>query len=1017
MEVRVSERVKNSSVLNPHQGSHRDYAINSACEQNAEVKKSFTHKAIPDTGASVSVCAMDLINCWGFGVCQGHTIRELYACTGDAIKCAGVAHVEVQVGCAQINMDMIIVEQLRGEILICCEDLIRLGILRDDFPSQLTCNYIPKSVSHCRQNFTVMDSCLQRTLEKIFCEFGHVFETPGEGKIRPMAGPPMRIHLKTDVDVKPTRVLNARRVPIHLEEKASKEVASLIRQDILTKIDYPTTWCSPAMFIEKPDGGGLRLVTDFRGLNKCVERPVHPFPTATDIISLIPAGTQFFVKFDALKGYFQIPLEKSSIDLTTCMVPGHGRYAYKRAPMGLCSSGDEYCARGDAAFAGIQGVKKIVDDILIFAPDLETLVSRTTEVLKRCSVNSITLSKKKVQYGVEVKFAGYLVSQTGVRPDPDKVKAIRDFPPPRNLTELRSFLGLANQLGAFIPDLAHASKDIRGLLKKNIAWLWMQEHQDSFEKTKKVLLEKAVLHHYDVNKPVELMTDASRLNGLGFALIQRSQDDKPMIIQCGSRSLTDTETRYATIELELLAIVWAVQKCRVFLASRHFTLTTDHKPLIGIFKKTIDSIDNNRIQRLLDKLGGYTFTPQWMPGKQLCIADALSRAPVFHPADKDIHVVLTRSQDNPQLKSIIKCAEEDERYQIMNKFFMNPTPLKSLSPDHPVIPLLPIWHEVCLDDTGLLLYGDRIIVPERYRQHILDVLHVPHAGISRTREQARRFYYWPNLNKDIQNLVSRCDKCQESRPSKPTTMPRVKTLASRPMEKVSSDLFQIGNKHYVVIVDRFSGFTWVEKLTKLDSAAIIRALEKVFLDFGYPESIRTDGGPQFRTLFTKFCEDNGIAQETSSPYHPESNGHAEAAVKSMKGLLKKCNNWDQFKLALREWRNTPRTGSSISPAELMFQFRQNTKLPTLKKHSSKEQICEENSSCFSGHSQSSESFDKCQEKLPIGTHVLVQDTISKKWDGKGVIKDIRHTGRSYYVELDNNGGTLLRNIKFLKRKK
>ena len=980
------------------------FPIGDSEHEKKENADTFRHSAIPDTGASMSVIAHDLISLWGFAICKDHFLQPIYSCSNNVLKCYGVAHLEIACGSRFACTAMIVVEQPVSEMLICCDDLIRLGILPDSFPQPLTCNYAPQS-----QNFQACNSelSIKQRLDSVFKEFDQVFSEQITDFLKPMEGPPMTIHLKKDSDVRPIRVLTARRVPIHLVKAAEKEVASLLQQGILRKITKPTTWCSPAMFVEKPDGS-LRLVTDFRVLNKCVERPVHPFPTAQDIISLIPAGTKFFVKFDALKGYFQIPLDEASVELTTCMVPGHSRMAYNRAPMGLCSSGDEYCARGDAVLSGIDGVKKIVDDILIFAPDLDTLITRVTEVLKRCSENTITLSKKKVQFGDTVKFAGYLIASTGIRPDPDKLKAIRDFPPPTNITELRSFLGLANQLGQFIPDLAQVTQDVRSLLKKNVHWLWLEEHNKSFELTKKVLLEQTVLHYYDSSASVELMTDASRLNGIGFVLLQKSQQQKHQVIQCGSRSLTETEKRYATIELELLAVVWSIHKCRIYLASRHFILITDHKPLIGVFEKDRNLIDNTRIQRLLLKIAGYTFSAQWMPGKQLSIADALSRRPVFSPTDSDIDIcAVLRSEVDPKLKELFKCAEEDKQYQELVKIFLDPIPFSDMSDTDPKKKFSSIWNEVSMDKSGMLLYGDRIIVPASYRQKILDLLHLPHAGISRTREQAKRYYYWPGMNEDIQNLVRNCEECQESRPSKPKTLPLVKTTASAPMESVSADLFQIGSKHYVVMVDRHSGYPWVSPLTRLDSASVIKVMSDWFIEFGLPKSIRTDGGPQFRSQFAKFCEENGIQQETSSPYYPQSNGHAEAAVKNMKFLLKKCKKWDDFKIALREWRNTPRSGSSKSPADLMFKRRQRTKLP----------VSEKVGVSFSGDSLPSvleeKSHEEVHQQLPIGAHVLVQDSKTKKWDTKGKVIGKRASGRSYTVETDDNK-VITRNIKYLK---
>ena len=254
--------------------------------------------------------------------------------------------------------------------------------------------------------------------------------------------------------------------------------------------------------------------------------------------------------------------------------------------MGLTSSGDEFCARTDQALAGIPGMWKLVDDILIAGDTVEQLLERVKEVFKRCEENDITLSDTKYQVGSEVKFGGYIVSDTGNRPDPDKVAAISQFPIPENLTDLKSFLGLANQFSDFSPDLRHAMEPMKGLLKKKNAFVWNQAHTDSMKEVKNIITGPQCLAHFDPKKPIVLLTDASR-TGLGYILTQPdivipssthavAKIPKGKLITCGSRFLSDAEGNYAVVELELLAIQWAVHKCRLYLAGANFQVITDH---------------------------------------------------------------------------------------------------------------------------------------------------------------------------------------------------------------------------------------------------------------------------------------------------------------------------------------------------------------------------------------------------------------------------------------------------------
>ncbi len=197
------------------------------------------------------------------------------------------------------------------------------------------------------------------------------------------------------------------------------------------------------------------------------------------------------------------------------------------------------------------------------------------------------LSKKKTRIGEKVKFAGHIISKDGILPDPKKTAALSHFPTPQNLTQLWSFLGLTTQLASFHPDLAILTAPLQSLLHKNVQWLWLPEHESAFQKVRSTVTSSCVNHHFDPKLPTFLITDASCHNGLGYALLHRyGHGDRPNIIKCGSRSLTETESKYATIELECLAIQWAMSKCNHYLQGmQSFTVITDHKPLLGIFLK------------------------------------------------------------------------------------------------------------------------------------------------------------------------------------------------------------------------------------------------------------------------------------------------------------------------------------------------------------------------------------------------------------------------------------------------
>ena len=955
----------------------------------------FNFDALADSGSTRTIIAKDVARAYGLKIDRNRKI-PIQAANSTALECLGSSVVQVEYGGIITEIDALISSSVRNEILLGNSDLKRMCILPQDFPEVVCRATRQPDKPQSSETETFED------LSSVFEKYPTVF---AEGQLKTMQWPPMKIHLRNDIKVEPMKIFVARKIPIHHEEEANKEMDKLINQKILEKVDHPTEWVNPSMFVKK-EGGGLRLVTDFSALNKYVKRPVHPFPTAQEVTQSIPADSKWFAKLDAVKGYHQINLDEESRDLTTILLP-RGRYRYTRAPMGLSSSSDEFCARTDRALEGLEGVLKLVDDILIFAPDKEQLYTRLASVLQRCQSNGITLSRAKAKVAQEVKFAGFLISQDGIRADPEKKTAIAKFPVPQNISELRGFFGLANQLGQFLPDLAHATEPLRQLLRKDVLYQWMPEHQEAFKKTKELLTSDQVIKHFNPKLPTVLLTDASRLKGLGFALMQK-EGDKWNLIQCGSRSLSATESRYATIELECLGIHYAISKCRLYLqGSDNFEVLTDHKPLIGIFKKSVAEIENPRLQRIREKLIPYNFTIAWTPGKTHNIADTLSRGPVFSPAEEEDQIFATcrAIKTSNELQDLEQAAQKDEAYQQMGRAFTEGKNPQELPTNHPAKTLRSVWDSVS-QEGELLAVNGRILVPKSEREKILQLLHLPHCGITKTKQAARQLYYWDTLNNNIETMIEKCEECQQLRPSKPQE-PCIMTVAERPMQKLSADLFEYAGKSYLCVADRYSGFPWVYHLKKTATSDVTAKLKELFQDWGIPEQIRTDGGPQFRSEFKEFCDDYKIEHEVSSPYHPQSNGHAEAMVKQMKNLLKKqMGNWELFKSALLEYRNVPRS-DGLSPSQKMFGRRQRTRLPVLQQahgiiNMKDRKVKEEN--------QVEEEED--QKEFQVGQRVRIQDPHTNKWDSFGFIKKSFHQKRSYEIEID--GKTFIRNRKFLK---
>jgi len=972
--------VKAASSLVTAEGCCRVTAENATPRLNVLVQakgtKSFLFDALPDSGATRTFISRDLVQAHNLPVDTAQKAK-IKAANESPMVCDGTVTLELTADSHKVCTDALVTPAISNELLLGWKDLVTLTVIHNDFPRPLA------SIA--------MVSTTSGDPATLFSSYNDVFSTD---TLRPMVGDKMKIHLTSEV--KPSKVLTPRQIPLHLQASAEEELQKYLDSGVIVPVDQPTEWISPGFFVRKSDGRA-RLVTDFTALNRYVKRPIHPFPSAQDIRRNIEARSRIFAKLDARSGYFQIPLEEASSYLTTFLLPS-GRYRYKRAPMGLSASSDEFCTRSDAALLGLPGVLKIVDDILIQAASHDELHKRLEAVLKRCRAHGITLSKDKAEVGEQVKFAGFIVTAEGTKPDPAKVKAIKDFPTPTCTRDIRSFLGLAVQLAGFIPDLAQSTNPLRQLLKKDVAFLWLPEHQAAFDQTKNLLTSNMVMSFFDPKKPTKLLTDASCLNGLGYALMQGEK-----LIQCGSRSLSPAEARYAVIELECCAVAWAIDACRHYLLGCPiFDVITDHRPLVGVFAKPLSALDNPRILRFREKLLDYSFNITWTQGKSHLIADALSRAPVFDAPIREASACIMNVYDgtDPALAPLQEAAKDDATYQQIMGAALKKIPRHLLPKDHPARIYKSMWDNISIESDLLIYDGCRIIVPLAQRKRILQVLHDSHSGIGKTRKLAQQLYYWPGINQDIANLISSCEKCQEMRPSQGPE-PIISRTASYPMESVSIDPFEAAGKKYLVMVDRYSSYPFVARLNSTVTSSITSIITDWFLEVGWPRIIGSDGGPQFRSAFEDFCREHNILHQLSSAGHPKSNGLAEAGVKDVKNLLLKNDSWHAFKFALQAFRNVPRTGPGLSsPAELFFGRRH--RLPVLPALTIPLPL-----------SHKDNNSGRHLPPLQIGQKVYLQNGNTKRWDCTGVIKKVREHGRSYIV-IRQDGRELLRNRIYLK---
>jgi transposase InsO family protein len=854
-----------------------------------------------------------------------------------------------------------------------------------------------------------------------------------------MPGEEYKILLREDAV--PFAISTPRRVPFALREPLLQELQKLEADGIITPVTTPTDWCAPIVVTPKKTGG-VRLCVDLSKLNASVRRELYQSNTPVECVASIAAEeAKFFGVFDALKGYHQCPLDAQSQPLTTFTTP-FGRYMYLRAPYGVSSISEHYNRRMDQCFQGLPGIQRLVDDVIVYGRTREEFLQRTRLFFERCRQNGVSLNRDKVQFGQpSVKFAGFVLSPDGYTPDPALTEAISNFPAPKDLTELRSFFGLANQIAPFSDAVSQHLLPLRPLLSSKREFVWQEPHQDAFLKARAALSSAPTLAFYDPGRPTRLSTDASRLHGLGYLLQQKQDDATWRVVQAGSRFISDTEGRYAAIELELTAVAWAFRKCRLFLSGlAHFDVIIDHRPLVPILNsKTLDELENPRLQRLKMKLGELgSFTAHWTKGSQHLAADALSRSPVRAAGEEDMvdadqdepsasHLFTVSAGDDLQLDEVRAAAAQDETAQSLLRTVVDGFP--SRKADLPV-ELRPYWavHEHLAVDDGLVVYGRRLVVPAALRSQVLRQLHASHLGKELTKQRARQIVYWPRIDNDVDNIVRNCTACQRELPSQPQETLLHRPPPSRPFEEISMDFGDYGGHKFLIAVDHCSGWQSVADLgTHALTSQLISATRDIFCIAGVPNTLWSDGGPQFRaTAFQEFLKRWGVTHRTSSPRYPQSNGRAEAAVKATKKLIRRCWNPQTRKLDQDPWvqgvlqhRNTPGP-CGRTPAEILYGRPVRDMLPAHRRNFAAEwQTSADEAEVAAARRQDrvEELYNSRATDLPAlqaGNKVAIQDQETKRWDRYGEIVEVGDH-RRYFIKLAS-GRVLCRNRRHLRRR-
>ena len=877
--------------------------------------------------------------------------------------------------------------------------------------------------------------------------FPKVFEKPKP--FPEMKCKPVHIHLKDGA--KPHAIHTPIPVPINWGEEVKASLDKDVENGVLEEVPVgePVEWCSLMVVVAKKDGRPRRTV-DLQELNAQCSRETHHCMSPFKLACQVPKG-KIKTVVDATDGYHSIPLDEESRPLTT-FITQWGRYRYKRLPQGFIAAGDAYTRRYDEVIKDVKRKVKCVDDTLLWSDDIDQAYKDTWKYLQICQDNGITLNKEKFQFAAEeVTFAGLTITMNGICPTSTTLKAIDNFPTPKDITDARSWFGLVNTV-AWTYSMTPEMKDFRNLVKPNAKFYWDEQMDIIFRKSKEVIKEKAVqgIRTFDIEKKTCLQTDWSR-DGIGYLLLQQHctcQSDQPtcckegwQLVFAGSRFTKGAEERYSPTEGEALAVAWSLEHARFFvLGCRNLVVSTDHKPLEGILKnRTLASINNPRILSLKEKTLPYQFRVCYNPGKWHRGPDALSRNPsqavraIFHVHDEEaqeetiqfigekVNQILTTGSE------LNKAAHDDEEYKNLYKLVQTGFPdTKDQIPSA----LKTFWgvKDRLSIEGDVLTIDSRIVIPKILRSKVLSSLHSAHQGVDSMIRRAEKNIYWPGMANDIRNKRYSCMTCNESAPSLPREPYCPSPPPEYPFQHLVMDFFQKGHHHYLTIAETFtSWFTVYHMNPQPTSSKLIKALKNIGVNYGLPETISSDGGPQFTSAefqeFLKICD---ISHRRSSAYYPQSNGRAELAVKTAKRLLNNNTAPDgsldtiNFMRAIMQYRNTPIKELGLSPAQLLFHRQLRDAIPTHPKllRLNKHWVisAEEREQSFAKRNQQlAADYNQHTHALPYiapGSKVLIQE--KGKWSKSGiVIKSLPH--RQYEIKTDGSGYITIRNRRFLKK--
>ena len=602
-------------------------------------------------------------------------------------------------------------------------------------------------------------------------------------------------------------------------------------------------------------------------------------------------------------------------------------------PFGLSGAPASFQRLMDKVCRGLPFATTYLDDVLVHSATVEEHKDHLRVLFQRLSSAGLTLRGKKCHIGMtKVTYLGHQFSAAGMEPDDQKVAAVQEWETPKNVSDLKSFLGLASYYRRYISNFADIAAPLHHLTEKGVPFVWDADCQSAFDLLKARLTQAPVLSYPEFSSSAasfQLQTDASA-GGLGVVLEQNGH-----VIAYASRTLTQSERNYSVIQKECLALVYGMKQFRHYLLGRQFTVLTDHAPLQWLAGQKMEGL----LARWALALQEYDFSIVYRKGCLNGNADALSRkVPIGGN-----HSAATACVPHLQ-KDLLQHQQADPVICQLQAALSN-SPTRPVGPAWKRPPLnryRQLWSQLTLKE-GLVCRhytpGPTMetvtvpIIPSALQSDLINQYHdapgAAHLGPEKTAAKVRHVGYWVGMLQDIDQYCRKCSVCQASKIPSPMKVPLVNVPIGKPWEMIAVDILEVpvsyhNNRYLLVIQDYFT--KWAEAVPLPDQTAsrITDELVKVFTRYGLPDTLHSDQGRNFEsTLLRQTLEAFGVSKSRTTAYHPQGDGLVErfnrSLLQMLRAYVREQADWERFlPLVLFAYRTAVHSSTGISPFQLMF---------------------------------------------------------------------------------------------------